>query len=123
MIFSAQALAPFNINLHRGNSHDDVLRLQQYLNSSGFLLAESGPGSMGNETNYFGPLTQEAVRAFQEYYGVQILSPLSLIFGTGNFFSFTRNFINNQLLNIQPSLPTITTPTTTTSTNTTSTNT
>lgn len=53
VVFSAQALAPFNIDLRRGDVHPDVLRLQQYLNSTGFSLAVSGPGSSGNETRYF----------------------------------------------------------------------
>lgn len=101
----AEGIMPFDINLRRGNIHNDVLLLQQYLNNHGFPLAQSGPGSPGNETNYFWPRTQRALRAFQEYYGVQILSPLNLLFGTGNFFSFTRNYINNQLLTVKPDTP------------------
>lgn len=48
-----QALMPFDRDLRRGNAHIDVERLQQYLNEQGFILAESGPGSPGNETKYF----------------------------------------------------------------------
>ncbi len=49
----ADNIIPFDINLRRGDAHNDVLRLQQYLNNHGFPLAQSGPGSPGNETNYF----------------------------------------------------------------------
>jgi len=48
-----------------GTQGQDVLMLQKYLNSMGFKLADSGPGSPGNETTYFGPVTREAIRKFQ----------------------------------------------------------
>lgn len=88
----------FDTDLHRKNIHGDVLRLQQYLNKQGFILAKNGPGSPGNETNYFGPRTQRALSAFQNHYAAQILHPLSLFLGTGNFFILTRSFINSQFL-------------------------
>ena len=43
----------------------DVKNLQQILNNLGFAIAQSGPGSLGNETNHFGPLTIKAVKKFQ----------------------------------------------------------
>ena len=39
--------------------------LQQLLNTTGFLLAETGPGAPGQETSYFDPLTQSALARFQ----------------------------------------------------------
>lgn len=43
----------------------EVLTLQKMLNSSGFAVAEEGPGSPGQETSKFGTLTRTAVRKFQ----------------------------------------------------------
>jgi len=37
---------------------DDVKKLQEFLNTNGFKLADSGPGSPGNETTFFGSLTR-----------------------------------------------------------------
>ncbi|HEY4509700.1 MAG TPA: N-acetylmuramidase domain-containing protein [Candidatus Paceibacterota bacterium] len=50
-------------------SGDDVLYLQKTLNTdSATKLADSGPGSPGNETNYFGSLTEDAIKRFQTKY-------------------------------------------------------
>jgi hypothetical protein len=61
----------FTRYLYPGMRGDDVKCLQEYLNDSGFILAESGPGSPGNETTYFGPLTRAAVKAWQDANGVE----------------------------------------------------
>ena len=45
---------------------DDVKLLQQWLNNHGYTISQTGPGSKGNETNKFGPLTKKAVIAFQK---------------------------------------------------------
>ena len=60
----------FGRDLQLGMQGEDVLRLQQYLNGQGFQLAASGVGSPGRETNYFGRLTQEAVKRLQLARGV-----------------------------------------------------
>ena len=52
-------------NLRMGMSSSQVLSVQQILNRNGFVIAQTGPGSPGNETNYFGQLTREAVKRFQ----------------------------------------------------------
>jgi photosystem II stability/assembly factor-like uncharacterized protein len=44
----------------------EVKELQKYLNTNGYILALSGAGSLGKETNYFGPATKKAVIAFQK---------------------------------------------------------
>lgn len=53
------------LNLKLGMNNKQVLALQQVLNNAGYVIAKSGPGSVGNETNYFGSLTREALRRFQ----------------------------------------------------------
>lgn len=52
-------------SLRMGDIHPEVKSLQILLNGAGFVLAESGPGSSGNETNFFGALTRAAVQKMQ----------------------------------------------------------
>ncbi len=66
-----------------GTSGEDVRCLQRYLNWAGFAVATSGTGSVGNETQYFGPMTQDAVIRWQNANAVQVLTPLGLSTGTG----------------------------------------
>ncbi|MFH1584786.1 MAG: hypothetical protein ABIB12_01520, partial [Patescibacteria group bacterium] len=52
----------FAQNLSQGNSNADVKYLQILLNSSADTkLADSGAGSPGNETEFFGPITRSGV--------------------------------------------------------------
>ncbi|MCX6753436.1 MAG: BspA family leucine-rich repeat surface protein [Candidatus Nomurabacteria bacterium] len=55
---------PFRI-LIEGMMGDDVKYLQTYLNTHGYVLATTGPGSPGNEITRFGKLTKSAVIKFQ----------------------------------------------------------
>ena len=48
-----------------GSRGEDVRALQMFLNSTGYLLAASGPGSPGSETTYFGQVTRQALIAYQ----------------------------------------------------------
>jgi hypothetical protein len=52
-------------NLTFGQTHPQVLLVQQILNKKGFVIASSGPGSSGNETTMFGSLTRAAIQKFQ----------------------------------------------------------
>jgi peptidoglycan hydrolase-like protein with peptidoglycan-binding domain len=73
-IFSASPVAVFAKTLKRGSRHPDVKRLQVLLNSDpSTRVAETGMGSSGNETEYFGPATARAVKKFQTKY--QIATP------------------------------------------------
>jgi hypothetical protein len=42
-----------------------VKRLQEVLNENGFAVSSNGPGSPGEETNFFGAKTRSAVKSFQ----------------------------------------------------------
>jgi len=69
---TAQSVSPvFTRVLKRGQSHVDVKRLQQILNADpDTRIAESGVGSPGSETNFFGTLTMKAVQRFQAKYRI-----------------------------------------------------
>ena len=69
-------------DLELGMEGDDVRKLQQLLNSNGYVLTETGIGAPGNETIYFGSLTQTALAAYQV---ANDISPAN-----GYFGSFTR---------------------------------
>ena len=84
----------FDRNLRHGSVGEDVLELQKLLNRSGFKVAESGAGSPGRETRYFGNLTKQALIRYQNFYRQEILEPLGLRVGTGFFGPATRNHIN-----------------------------
>ncbi len=74
---------------------EEVLSLQKILNSdTDTRVAESGAGSPGNETNFFGERTRQAVIRFQEKNASEILVPLNLLGGTGIVGSRTRAVLN-----------------------------
>ena len=52
-------------NLQLGDENSEVKFLQKILNKAGFTITAAGPGSPGNETDYFGELTRQAVQRFQ----------------------------------------------------------
>ncbi len=60
----------------------DVKALQQLLNAQGYLLVETGVGSIGNETEYFGTLTKNALAKYQAAHGI--------VPAVGYFGSITR---------------------------------
>jgi len=74
-------------DLTLGSKGDDALALQKFLNAQGFTLAASGPGSPGNETDFFGSLTQSALAKYQASVNI---SP-----AVGYFGPITRSHINS----------------------------
>lgn len=78
-------------SLTTGDSGADVLALQKFLNATAATsIAASGIGSAGNETDYFGGLTANAVAKFQDMYASEVLAPVGLSAGTGYFGASTR---------------------------------
>lgn len=87
----------FTKDLWPGTQDQDVVDLQQYLNTNGYKIAESGPGSPGNETKFFGKLTRIALARFQNDHYDQILAGIHFSKGTGIFGPSTRAYINSLL--------------------------
>ncbi|MCX6753393.1 MAG: peptidoglycan-binding protein [Candidatus Nomurabacteria bacterium] len=87
----------FPRNITVGDVGEDVKNLQIFLNANGFILAKSGAGAPGHETNTFGSLTKEAVKRFQATYRAEILTPQNIKNPTGNFATFTRHVVNGIL--------------------------
>lgn len=85
----------FTRNLSRGDEGQDVLELQQFLNKTlPTPIVAIGPGSPGSETIFYGDVTVEGVKAFQEMYATETLLPFGHSFGTGYFYDLTRNKAN-----------------------------
>ncbi len=97
----------FTRNLTTGDTGADVMELQKFLNTNGYTVAVTGAGSVGNETEYFGPATAGAVAAFQEAYASEILAPLGLTAGTGYFGASTRAKANELCAVEEPEVPAV----------------
>ncbi|MFA6339094.1 MAG: hypothetical protein WCW87_03505 [Candidatus Paceibacterota bacterium] len=81
-------------DLQKGVDDDEVAILQKFLNlDPDTVVANSGDGSLGSETSYFGNLTKNAVIRFQNKYASDVLTPLGLSSGTGFVGEKTRQKI------------------------------
>jgi peptidoglycan hydrolase-like protein with peptidoglycan-binding domain len=88
-------------NLSLGATGSDVRELQVLLNQdSATRVAETGLGSPGQETEYFGELTKQAVIRFQEKYRSEVLTPVALARGNGYVGSYTRAKLQSLSTNI-----------------------
>jgi len=80
-----------NETLQRGDSGQAVKNLQAAINAvPEITVSASGPGSVGSETTYFGPKTEQAVIELQSRYKDSILTPLGLRSPTGVVGSRTK---------------------------------
>jgi len=80
----------------------EVKTLQIYLNNHNFPIALTGPGSLNNETTFFGSLTRNALIKFQIANG---------LIGDGIVGPMTRDIINKTITpSIQPIVPVVNTP-------------
>ncbi len=78
----------FTRDLYFNSYGTDVTMLQKYLNTHGFIVSPFGSGSLGHETNHFGPATKAALIAFQK--------ANHIVPAVGYFGSTTRNAIANK---------------------------
>lgn len=83
-----------NKRLSIGDTGPDVQRLQEFLNRNGFIIAEDGPSSPGNETDEYTHIVGKAVIAFQNKYSKRILRQYGYTRGTGAVNPATRNAVN-----------------------------
>ena len=67
---TSSAVHAFKANLTLGSLGSEVKALQEFLNSHGYTVANSGAGSPGNETTKFGGLTRAAVIKYQKAKGI-----------------------------------------------------
>lgn len=84
----------FKKDLKLGMRHPDVIQLQRYLNTHGFPVATSGPGSLGKEVDSFGPATKKALIKFQTANKKEIVIPAGLTTATGVCGALTRTYLN-----------------------------
>jgi hypothetical protein len=90
---SSASVCPFTWtrDLKTGATGADVMTLQKFLNSNADTrVAATGAGSVGMETQTFGPATAAAVSKFQVMYRADILTPAGLTNPTGFFGPSTR---------------------------------
>jgi peptidoglycan hydrolase-like protein with peptidoglycan-binding domain len=86
---TSKSIYSIDINLELGMNNEKVINLQKFLNEQGFIIAQNGPGSIGNETSYFGTLTQKALIEFQ--------IANNILPAIGFFGPLTRNYIKQTM--------------------------
>ncbi len=83
-------------DLSVGSTGADVMKLQQFLNADADTrVAAEGAGSVGMETETYGPATAAAVSKMQVKYRAEVLSPAGLVNPTGYFGAASRAKANS----------------------------
>lgn len=97
----------WNRTLTIGSTGPDVKKLQQFLNSSpDTQLANSGIGSKGQETEYYGPMTGAAVIKLKNKYSSELLTPYGLTTADMYFGGATLAKVNSLCKPVQtPTTP------------------
>ncbi len=86
----------FTRSLSVGSTGEDVRQLQKYLNSNVLTrISETGPGSPGSESDYFGEKTKQAVIKLQDMFAPLVLYPAGLTAGSGYVGLNTIAFLND----------------------------
>lgn len=94
-VASAATCVPLARTLKIGMKGEDVRVLQRVLNGTpSTVIAVSGPGSVGNETTFFGGATEKAVRQYQSLHAPEVLIPAGINAPTGVVGKFTRDTLN-----------------------------
>lgn len=84
--------------LERGMYGEDVRLLQVLLNSDALTqVSESGAGSIGNETTFFGKATEEALVRFQQKNLSDVLDVSTLGIGIGVYGPITKSFVSERM--------------------------
>jgi hypothetical protein len=94
----ASGICPFTWtrDLKTGAMGADVMKLQQFLNADeATRVAASGAGSVGMETEFYGPATAAAVSKMQVKFRADILTPAGLVNPTGFFGPSSRAKANS----------------------------
>lgn len=107
VIFSASSyssayaeVAVFNRYLQKGDSGADVLLLQKVLNTdTSTQVAATGTGAPGNEIEFYGELTKQAVIKLQKKHDLGTSYGFFTIY-SGALDEKTRTFLNNQKIEI-----------------------
>lgn len=84
----------FTHDLSYGMKSPEVLNLQRFLNAHGVTIIKSGPGSPGNETNYFGYATMMALKKFQLSHAKELYGKAVTSSAVGSFGRVTRELVN-----------------------------
>lgn len=107
----AVAVSPvFSKILKLGVTSPDVKRLQQLLNSDpDTKITESGSGSPGKESEYFGSLTERALQKFQAKHGL-VSSGTSATTGYGALGPKTMAKLEEVFTKVTPAAPAVATP-------------
>ncbi len=96
----------FTMDMYNGLDNSQVKMLQVFLNGdSRTVVNQSGPGSAGNETTYFGNATENAVSRFQTIYKSVILDPIGFSSPTGIIGPRSRSVLNKILDNLRNGRP------------------
>lgn len=91
---SAQPPYTFRNTLSPDETNSEVRRLQVALNALGYTVSDSGVGSPGNESEYYGAKTTSAIQAFQRAAGI-VSAGTPETTGYGNFGPSTQRALNN----------------------------
>ena len=88
------SISPFTQAQKPGDKGEGVRNLQRFLNQHGFIVAEAGIGSPGQESDYYGPLTKTAVMGYQKAYAAYVLVPTGTTDASGVFGSQSLAYAN-----------------------------